>query len=78
MSPLSWHGKFAQVTPTPQHINPGFSGSRRYLTTRFHHLRTLGQFVLDHVLQRADGYISRFSFRFAFSFFDAAFIPLLS
>src|ERR1700733_4028207 len=48
--------------PTPQHINPSIL---RYLTTLFHHLRTVGQFVLDHVLQRANCYISCFSFRFA-------------
>ena len=45
----------------PQHFNPG----PRYLTTRSHYLRTVGRFVLDHVLQRANGYISRFFFRFA-------------
>lgn len=57
-----WHGKLVQVMLT---LTQGFSRSPRYLTTQFHHLRTVEQSVLDHVLQRADGYISRFSFRFA-------------
>ena len=57
-----WYGILAQVMPT---LTQGFSRSPLYLTTRFYYLRTVEQSVLDHVLQRADGYISRFSFRFA-------------
>lgn len=61
------HSKLAQVMPTPRYsvLAQRFSRSPRYLTTRFHHLRTVGEFVFDHVLQRANGYINGFSFRFA-------------
>jgi hypothetical protein len=41
----------------------GFSRSPRYLTTRFHHLRTVEHFVLDHVLQRADALYQPFLFQ---------------